>query len=115
MHNQKAMALQPALIPLHPQMLGVGSHAQPSAFALKSNIRAMTWSVASAAVYASFSSRTVAVIRIDTIWLATEPMDMCAGTETAMARLIRRSVRRSRTALTCLPTYPLHEAHIPSE
>ncbi|WP_146257902.1 hypothetical protein [Pseudomonas putida] len=54
---------------------------------MKSNIRAMTWSVASAAVYASFSSRTVAVIRIDTIWLATEPMDMCAGTETAMARL----------------------------
>jgi len=28
------------------------------------------------------------VIRIDTIWLATEPMDMRAGTDTAMARVI---------------------------
>ncbi|MBP2263527.1 IS66 family insertion sequence element accessory protein TnpB [Pseudomonas sp. BP8] len=28
------------------------------------------------------------MIRIDTIWLATEPMDMRAGTDTAMARVI---------------------------
>lgn len=28
------------------------------------------------------------MIRIDAIWLATEPMDMCAGTETALARVI---------------------------
>jgi len=28
------------------------------------------------------------VIRIDTIWLATEPMDMRAGTETALARVV---------------------------
>jgi len=28
------------------------------------------------------------VIRIDSIWLATEPMDMRAGTETALARVI---------------------------
>lgn len=28
------------------------------------------------------------MIRIDTIWLATEPMDMRAGTETALARVI---------------------------
>jgi transposase len=28
------------------------------------------------------------VIRIDAIWLATEPMDMRAGTETALARVI---------------------------
>jgi transposase len=28
------------------------------------------------------------MIRIDSIWLATEPMDMRAGTETAMARVI---------------------------
>jgi hypothetical protein len=31
------------------------------------------------------------VIRIDTIWLATEPMDMRTGTETALARVVRRS------------------------
>lgn len=28
------------------------------------------------------------MIRIDTIWLATEPMDILAGTDTAMARVI---------------------------
>ncbi|XXE09389.1 IS66 family insertion sequence element accessory protein TnpB [Pseudomonas sp. Z1-14] len=28
------------------------------------------------------------MIRLDTIWLATEPMDMRAGTDTAMARVI---------------------------
>lgn len=28
------------------------------------------------------------MIRTDTIWLATEPMDMRAGTDTAMARVI---------------------------
>jgi len=28
------------------------------------------------------------MIRIDAIWLATEPMDMCAGTETALARVV---------------------------
>ena len=28
------------------------------------------------------------VIRIDAIWLATEPMDMRAGTETALARVV---------------------------
>lgn len=28
------------------------------------------------------------MIRIDDIWLATEPMDMRAGTETALARVI---------------------------
>jgi transposase len=27
------------------------------------------------------------MIRIDSIWLATEPMDMCAGTETALAKV----------------------------
>jgi len=26
--------------------------------------------------------------RIDAIWLATEPIDMCAGTETALARVV---------------------------
>ena len=28
------------------------------------------------------------MIRIDTIWLATDPMDMRAGTETALARVV---------------------------
>lgn len=28
------------------------------------------------------------MIRIDAIWLATEPMDMRTGTETALARVI---------------------------
>ncbi len=28
------------------------------------------------------------MIRIDFIWLATEPMDMRAGTETALARVV---------------------------
>ncbi|MBA2922846.1 transposase [Pseudomonas sp. P7] len=34
------------------------------------------------------------MIRIDSIWLATEPMDMRAGTETVLARVI---------AALCLP------------
>ncbi|PKF22560.1 IS66 family insertion sequence element accessory protein TnpB, partial [Pseudomonas hunanensis] len=33
-------------------------------------------------------SRPRQMIRIDTIWLATEPMDMRAGTETALARVV---------------------------
>jgi transposase len=28
------------------------------------------------------------VIRVDTLWLATEPLDMRAGTETALARVV---------------------------
>ncbi len=32
--------------------------------------------------------RGLPVIRIDSIWLATEPMDMRAGTETALARVV---------------------------
>jgi hypothetical protein len=31
----------------------------------------------------------VAVIRIDAIWLATEPLDMRAGTDTALARVVK--------------------------
>jgi hypothetical protein len=30
-----------------------------------------------------------ALIRIDTVWLATEPIDMRAGTETALARVVK--------------------------
>ncbi|KKB61164.1 transposase, partial [Robbsia andropogonis] len=29
------------------------------------------------------------MIRIDAIWLAIEPMDMRAGTETALARVVK--------------------------
>jgi len=29
------------------------------------------------------------VIRIDAVWLAVEPIDMRAGTETALARVVR--------------------------
>src|SRR3990167_6164466 len=33
-------------------------------------------------------ARLAAMIRIDSIWLATEPLDMRAGTETALARVV---------------------------
>jgi transposase len=35
------------------------------------------------------STRLVAIIRIDSIWLATEPMDIRSGTETALPRVVR--------------------------
>ena len=43
------------------------------------------------------------MIRIDTIWLAPEPMDMRAGTETARARVVAvfGAAQRSAAAL-CL-------------
>ena len=44
------------------------------------------------------------MIRIDSIWLATEPMDMRAGTDTVLARVVAVFVRRSRTAHIYLPT-----------
>ena len=34
-------------------------------------------------------ARVAAVIRIDAVWLAVEPLDMRAGTETALARVVR--------------------------
>ena len=37
----------------------------------------------------------LAMLHIDAIWLTTEPMDMPAGTDTALARVV---------ALICLPT-----------
>jgi len=33
-------------------------------------------------------ARAAAVIRIDAVWLAAEPLDMRAGTETALARVV---------------------------
>ncbi|VVN82555.1 hypothetical protein PS708_01222 [Pseudomonas fluorescens] len=46
------------------------------------------------------------MIRIDTIWLAPEPMDMRAGTETARARVVAvfGAAQRSGTVLICSPT-----------
>ena len=35
------------------------------------------------------ATRVVALIRIDAVWLATEPMDMRAGTDTALARVVK--------------------------
>jgi transposase len=35
------------------------------------------------------AARVAAVIRIDAVWLAVEPLDMRAGTEAALARVVR--------------------------
>ena len=35
------------------------------------------------------AARAVEVIRVDAVWLAVEPLDMRAGTETALARVVR--------------------------
>ncbi|MFH7365680.1 hypothetical protein, partial [Pseudomonas syringae group genomosp. 7] len=35
-------------------------------------------------------AKSAAMIRIDTIWFANEPMEMLAGTDTAMARVLTR-------------------------
>ena len=35
------------------------------------------------------AERVAQVIRIEAVWLATEPMDMRAGTDTALARVIK--------------------------
>ncbi|HSW15917.1 MAG TPA: hypothetical protein VLJ86_01725 [Ramlibacter sp.] len=37
----------------------------------------------------ALAARAAAVIRIDAVWLATELMDMRAGAETAVARVMR--------------------------
>ena len=35
------------------------------------------------------AARVAEMIRIDAVWLATEPMDMRAGTDTALARVVK--------------------------
>ncbi len=35
------------------------------------------------------AARDLAVIRIDAIWMATEPLDMRAGAETVLARVVK--------------------------
>jgi len=37
----------------------------------------------------SLDARAAALIRIDAVWLATTPLDMRAGTETALARVVQ--------------------------
>jgi len=37
----------------------------------------------------ALAARGLAVIRIDAIWLATEPLDMRAGADTALARVVK--------------------------
>jgi transposase len=37
----------------------------------------------------SLAARAVAVIRIEAVWLAIEPLDMRAGTDTALARVVK--------------------------
>jgi len=37
----------------------------------------------------SLAARAASVIRIEAIWLAVEPLDMRAGTEAALARVVR--------------------------
>lgn len=38
----------------------------------------------------SLAARVAALIRVDAVWLANEPIDMRAGTETALARVVRQ-------------------------
>ena len=46
----------------------------------------------------------VKVIRIEAIWLATEPLDMRAGTDTALARVIKVfGAARPHHAFICPP------------
>ncbi|WP_339539669.1 hypothetical protein [Pseudomonas sp. RA_15y_Pfl2_54] len=54
----------------------------------------VSWPAENAAACFAFLPDLAAMIRIDTIWLATEPMDMRAGTETALARLVVGSQNR---------------------
>jgi transposase len=49
-------------------------------------------------------ARAAAVIRIDAMWLAVEPLDMRAGTETALARVVKVFGAAGRTTPTCSPT-----------
>ena len=50
------------------------------------------------------AARVAAVIRIDSVWLATEPMDMRAGTDTALARVVKVFGAAPPIRPTCLPT-----------
>jgi hypothetical protein len=49
-------------------------------------------------------TRAAAVIRVDAVWLAVEPLDMRAGTEAALARVVTVFGAAGRTTPTCSPT-----------
>lgn len=49
------------------------------------------------------AARVVALIRVDVIWLAVEPLDMRAGTETILARVVKVFGAARPTTPTCLP------------
>jgi hypothetical protein len=45
------------------------------------------------------------VIRVDAVWLAVEPLDMRAGTESALARVVKVVFGAARPTMpTCSPT-----------
>ncbi|MDR6918909.1 hypothetical protein J2X66_005814 [Pseudomonas sp. 3296] len=48
------------------------------------------------------------MIRVDAIWLATEPMDMRAGTETALARVVAVFGAAKRKRMANTPTELQH-------
>ena len=50
------------------------------------------------------ASGVVAVIRINAVWLAVEPVDMRAGIEALLARVVQVFGAASRTTGTCSPT-----------
>ena len=47
------------------------------------------------------AERVDEVIRIDAVWIAVEPLDMRAGTDTALARVTRCSAKRVRITPIC--------------
>ena len=49
-------------------------------------------------------ARGVAVIRVDAVWMSTQPLDMRAGPETALARVVQ-VFGAARTTLISLPTH----------
>jgi transposase len=50
------------------------------------------------------AARVARVIRIDEVWLAVDPLDMRAGFDTALARVVKVFGAAIRTMPTCSPT-----------
>lgn len=50
------------------------------------------------------AARVVTMIRIDNVWLATQPLDMRAGTDTALARVVGVFGAAHPHPPTCLQT-----------
>jgi hypothetical protein len=46
------------------------------------------WPMSGATACAALAARDVALIRVDALWLAVEPLDMRAGTEAALRRVV---------------------------